>query len=112
MGYELRPQEGAQEKALNSTADVVIYGGAAGAGKSYMALLKTLMYVDDPYFKSVVFRRTGPQLSGAGGLWDEAKSLYLPWKPRLSEQDRLARFKAGASVKFSHMEYSKNRLDH
>jgi hypothetical protein len=28
---ELRPQEGAQERALNSDADVVIYGGAAGS---------------------------------------------------------------------------------
>lgn len=28
---ELRPQEGAQELAMNSEANIVIYGGAAGS---------------------------------------------------------------------------------
>lgn len=29
--FELRPQEGAQELAINSDADIIIYGGAAGS---------------------------------------------------------------------------------
>lgn len=28
---ELRPQAGAQERAMTSTADIVVYGGAAGS---------------------------------------------------------------------------------
>ncbi len=35
-----RPQEGPQEAFLSSPADIVIYGGAAGGGKSYALLLK------------------------------------------------------------------------
>lgn len=31
----IRPQKGPQEKFLSTTADIAIYGGAAGGGKSY-----------------------------------------------------------------------------
>lgn len=106
------PQPGSQETALNCDADVVVYGGAAGAGKSYLGLLRGLLGVEDSNFKAVYFRRTGPQLSGAGGLWDEAKTLFQPWTPRLIENERIAKFKNGAHIKFSHMEHVKNKLDH
>lgn len=35
----LRPQEGPQEKFLSTKADIAIYGGAAGGGKTYALLL-------------------------------------------------------------------------
>lgn len=109
---ELRPQKGAQERALNSEADVVVYGGAAGAGKSHMMLMRPLLQVDDPRFQAVFFRRTGTQLKGAGGLWDEAKNMYEPWKPRIQETERKATFPTGATIQFSHMEHVKDRMNH
>ena len=109
---ELRPQEGAQERALQSTAEITIYGGAAGSGKSFMMLLRPLVFIDDPHFTGIYFRRTGPQLKGAGGLWNEAKAMYAPWNPHIHEGDRLMTFPSGATIQFSHMEHNKNRLDH
>ena len=109
---ELRPQEGAQETAMNAKADVVIYGGAAGSGKSHMMLMRNLYQVEDPHFNSIFFRRTGTQISGGGGLWDESKDMYRPWSPKIVENTMKMTFPSGAKTKFSHMEHEKNRLDH
>lgn len=102
----LRPQPGAQETAMNATADIVIYGGAAGSGKSHMMLLRALCQVDDPKFNCIIFRRTTVALRG--GLWMEAKALYNPWKPRIQEQPMRMEFPSGAIVKFNHMEHDKD----
>lgn len=109
---DYRPQAGAQEIAMNCDADIVIYGGAAGSGKTHLMLLRPLLQIHDPKFNAIFFRRTGPQLSGAGSVWDEAKQLYLNFGARIRENDREVIFPSGAKLKFSHMEHEKNKLDH
>ena len=107
----LQPQEGAQEVALLCDADVVLYGGSAGSGKSYLLLLKLLMGTDDPNFNGIIFRRTTTTLRD--GLWGEAKQLYKAWKPRIQEQPMRMEFNTGAVIKFNHLEYDKNaEMDH
>ena len=53
-----RPQKGKQEKFLASSADICIYGGAAGGGKSYALLLEPLRHIGNKNFDAVAFRRT------------------------------------------------------
>jgi hypothetical protein len=60
---EIRPQAGPQEQFLSSSADIVIYGGAAGGGKTYGLLLEPLRHVLYPFFRAVIFRRTFPQIT-------------------------------------------------
>lgn len=107
-----RPQAGAQETAMNCPASIVIYGGAAGSGKTHLMLLRPLLQIHDPRFNAIFFRRTGPQLSGAGSVWEEAKMLYLAFGAKIKENDREIIFPSGARMKFSHMEHEKNKLDH
>ena len=38
----IRPQPGPQEQFLSTSADIAIYGGAAGGGKSFGLLLEPL----------------------------------------------------------------------
>lgn len=102
----LRPQEGSQELALNCTADVVIYGGAAGSGKSHLMLMRALMQVEDPHYNAIVFRRTTTTLRD--GLWGEAKQMYRPWKKSIQEQPMRMEFESGAVIKFNHMEHDKH----
>ena len=67
----LRPQSGSQEMFLSSPADIVIYGGAAGGGKTYGLLLSALRYKNVPGFGCTIFRRNYNQIFSEGGLWDE-----------------------------------------
>lgn len=72
----LRPQPGPQEAFLASPADIVIYGGAAGGGKSYGLLLSPLRHKNVPGFGCTIFRRNFNQIFTVGGLWEEAQGMY------------------------------------
>ena len=47
---EIRPQKGKQEMFLSSSADICIYGGAAGGGKTYALLLECLRHINNKHF--------------------------------------------------------------
>ena len=76
MDKEIRPQPGPQEAFLSSPADVVIYGGAAGGGKTYGMLLDALHYTHVQGFGAVFFRKNHNQIFSEGGLWDTSLDLY------------------------------------
>ncbi|NIM76818.1 MAG: terminase, partial [Armatimonadetes bacterium] len=42
---EIRPQRGPQEAFLATPADIAIYGGAAGGGKTWALLLEPLRHI-------------------------------------------------------------------
>ena len=104
----LAPQKGKQELAMNTTPDVMIYGGAAGSGKSRLLLTKAGYYaLNDPYFEGVMFRRNTGPLKAAGGLFTEAKKLYGIFKPRIREIGMEIDFikTGGGNLKFTHLEH-------
>ncbi len=76
MDKEIRPQPGPQEAFLSSPADICIYGGAAGGGKTYGMLLDALHYTHVRGFGAVFFRRNHNQIFSEGGLWDTSLDLY------------------------------------
>ena len=107
----LRPQPGPQTDFLGSDADITIYGGAAGGGKSFGLLLAPLQWSHVPGFGAVIFRRTTVQVRAEGGLWDDSAEIYPALDATPREQQLEWRFPSGASVSFAHMEYERNRLD-
>ena len=72
----LRPQFGPQEQFLATSADICIYGGAAGGGKTYGLLLSPLRYKNVKGFGCTIFRKNYNQIFSQGGLWDEAQKMY------------------------------------
>lgn len=74
--HQIRPQAGPQERFLSSSADIAIYGGAAGSGKTAALLIEPLRHVRNGRFRCVMFRRTYPEISNPGGMWDESQSIY------------------------------------
>lgn len=106
------PQPGKQEMFLASPCDVVIYGGAAGGGKSWGLLLSPLPYRKVKGFNCIFFRRTFPEITNPGGLWDEASELYMKLgaKPR-GKPDYSIYFDVSKCV-FRHLEYEKDMYSH
>jgi hypothetical protein len=108
----LAPQKGSQEVAMQCKADVIIYGGSAGSGKSHLELMHPLQHVNDPDFNAVFFRRVTKQLVGLGGLWQESQKMYRPFNPHVRQQSLTQTFPSGAEIQFSHMEHEKDRFQH
>ena len=107
----IKPQSGPQTQFLSSSADIVIFGGSAGGGKTYGLLLEPLRHIDKAGFNAVIFRRTSVQVRSAGGLWDTSETIY-PYIGGIPKQSVLQwAFKNKTSVKFAHLEYDKTVLD-
>ena len=98
-------QPGPQTEFLRTSADICVYGGAAGGGKTTGLILEPLRHVGRvANFAAVFFRRTMPQITNPGALWDESLNFY----PRLGGTPHL-RMREWCwplgKIKFSHLQF-------
>lgn len=107
----IRPQPGPQEAFLSSPADIAIYGGGAGGGKTWGLLMEPLRHVHILGFGAVFFRRNMKQVKNEGGLWDESMGMYMPLGAIPKESLSEWHFPSGATVSFAHLEHEKNKFD-
>jgi predicted phage terminase large subunit-like protein len=105
------PQEGPQTDFLGCPADIGIYGGAAGGGKSFGLLLDPLRHHDVAEFGGVVFRKTSVQVRNEGGLWDESMKLYSLFGAKPRESVLNWQFPSGMSMSFGNLELEKDVLN-
>jgi len=105
---EIRPQA-RQEQFLSSPADIVIFGGAAFGGKTYALEIEPLRHINNKDFGAVIFRRTIPEITREGGLWDEAGKLYPLLNGTPNSQEHSYKFPSGAKITFAHMQYDNDK---
>lgn len=107
-----RPQTGAQTNFLASSADVAIYGGAAGGGKTFAALMEAARHINNPKFRAAIIRQTYTQITKPGAIWDESQNLY-PYLGGKANSTRMEwTFPSGATISFGYLDHPKDRLNY
>lgn len=99
---------------MATPADIAIYGGAAGSGKSFAITLDVLRHVHRKGFGAIVFRREFRRLVGSGSVWEEMQGIYplLPEPPKSNKGDLSWRFPSGALVELSNLQYEADKFSH
>lgn len=105
------PNPGPQTEFYNSDADIVIYGGQAGGGKTFALVLEAAKHTKVKGFTAVIFRRTLADQKKAGGPWDQSYSLYRSLGGNDNQTELKWKFPSGASIAFGHLEHEKNKMD-
>ena len=102
----ISPKSVKQWKFINSDADIVVFGGAAGSGKTFLGIMDFLKHIKHPNFRGLITRRTTPQLQGAGGVIDTAMQLFkkVDNGVKYKAQKNKFVFSSGAEVHLRHFE--------
>jgi predicted phage terminase large subunit-like protein len=92
---------------MNDTREI-LYGGAAGGGKSVAQLMGALQFVDVPGYSAILFRKTYADLSLPGALIDLSKQWLMPFvesrEVKWSEKEKQYTFPSGATLNFGYLE--------
>jgi len=97
------PNEGPQTEFLAAPEKDVLYGGAAGGGKSYAMLVDPLRYAHKKAHRALILRRSMPELRE---LIDKSRELYPKAFPgcKFREVEKLWNFPSGAKIEFGFLE--------
>jgi len=67
-------------------------------------LLEPIRHIQNPDFGAVLFRRTYPEVTNEGGMWDESLRLYSLVGGKPTRGDLIWRFPKGAKIQFGHLQ--------
>ena len=98
-----KANEGPQTEFLAAPELDVLYGGAAGGGKSFAMLADPLRYCNRAAHRALILRRSMPELRE---LIDKSRELYPKAFPgcKFREVEKLWNFPSGAKIEFGFLE--------
>ena len=98
-----KPNEGPQTDFLAAPETDVLYGGAAGGGKSYAMLVDPLRFAHRAAHRALILRRSMPELRE---LIDKSRELYPQAFPgcKFREVEKIWTFPSGAKLEFGFLE--------
>lgn len=105
-----KPQPGPQHHFLTCPADIVVYGGARGGGKSFASLGEFWCHADDwgPHAKGLMLRKTREDLKDT---IDVARQMYggaAEWR----DKEKQFRFANGAVLHMAYLEKDTDAMNY
>lgn len=100
------PRSKAQSDALDCTADILLFGGAAGSLKSETMLMDAVKERENPRLRAILFRRSFPELEKS--LIRRSRELYAEMDGRYNEQKKTWKFPSGATLEFGYCDSEKD----
>ena len=95
-----KPHPGQQTKFCRAWQDEVLFGGAAGPGKTDCLIVEALRYVQYPSYNALILRRTFPQLQE---IIDRTHRLYPAVGGEYRSVEHRWYFPSGATINLGHM---------
>jgi hypothetical protein len=88
---------------LAHPAEEVLYGGAAGGGKSTSALAGAMQYVDTPGYNALILRRTFPMLNLPDGVIPMSQAWLAGTDAKFNSAEHRWTFPSGATISFGYL---------
>jgi hypothetical protein len=95
------PATAAQKSALDSKADILLFGGSAGSLKTETMLMDAVQEYENPNLRAIVFRSSFVEMTD---LVDKTRRLYTPLGGEFVGSPKWTwSFPSGATVRFAYM---------
>ena len=99
------PKSEPQLTAIECRAQLLLYGGASGGGKSNWLVADSAQEYDNSNFRGILLRKSYTEMTN---LMDEMERIYSPLGGRKSDGGKLWRFPSGALMRLGYMASDKD----
>lgn len=104
------PNPGPQTRFIASSVYELLYGGAAGGGKSEALVMAPTRWIGDKFFRGILFRRTFPELDKS--LVERTRFYYPALGGKYHGGEHVWTFPSGAKIWLSSLQYADSVIDH
>lgn len=111
--YMLHTPHPVQQIAMSLNNKELLFGGAAGGGKSDWALMSALQYVDVPGYSALILRRAWTDLQGSGAILNRFDEWMAPYRKtkevHRKDEGRMWVFPSGATIQFGYADRDQDK---